>query len=130
MSKEPEKKSIISSDNGGLIQEVLRQIKLIWLLLTDKRVNIFLKSLPIMAFAYLIFPFDIAPGIALPIIGVLDDAAVVWIGTSLFVSLSPEDVVEEHMNSLKNMVNSSFRDIPDADVVDAEARDITDSPKS
>lgn len=130
MKKDSENKSIISSENSGLVQEFLRQIKLIWLLFTDKRVNFLLKTLPIMALAYLLAPFDLAPGMALPIIGVLDDAAVVWIGTTLFVSLSPPEVVEEHMNALTNVIDSSFKDVPDEEIVDAEARDVTDDQDS
>ncbi|MFC2028353.1 YkvA family protein [Chloroflexota bacterium] len=130
MESEPGNKSIIPSPSGGLIQEIIRQIKLVWLLLSDKRVNIFLKTLPILSLAYLVIPFDLAPGLALPIIGALDDAAIVWIGTSLFVGLCPPEIVEEHMESLKNIIDTTWKDIPGKDVVDAEARDVNDQQET
>ena len=42
---------------------------------------------------YLVLP-DIVPG---PI----DDAAVIWLATYLFVELCPPDVVQEHLDALK-----------------------------
>jgi uncharacterized membrane protein YkvA (DUF1232 family) len=125
MSLESKNKSIIPAPDGGLLQEIIRQIKLIWLLLKDKRVNIFLKVLPVISLIYLVIPFDFVPGIALPVIGALDDAAVVWIGTALFVGLCPPEIVEEHMDSLKKIIDTTWKDIPDEDIVDAEARDIS-----
>jgi uncharacterized membrane protein YkvA (DUF1232 family) len=125
MSSKTKNKSIVPAPDGGLFQEIIRQVKLVWLLLKDKRVNVFLKTLPLLSLVYLVVPFDLAPGIALPVIGALDDAAVVWIGTALFVGLCPPEVVEEHMNTLKKTVNVSWKDVPDEEIVDAEARDVT-----
>ena len=125
MSSKTKNKSIVPAPDGGLLQEIIRQVKLVWLLLKDKRVNVFLKTLPVLSLVYLVVPFDLAPGIALPVIGALDDAAVVWIGTALFVGLCPPEVVEEHMNTLKKTVNVSWKDVPDEEIVDAEARDVT-----
>ena len=41
MSKEQKNKNIVPSPDGGLLQEIVRQVKLVWLLFKDKRVNIF-----------------------------------------------------------------------------------------
>ena len=125
MPSKTKNKSIVPAPDGGLLQEIIRQVKLVWLLLKDKRVNVFLKTLPLLSLVYLVVPFDLAPGIALPVIGALDDAAVVWIGTALFVGLCPPEVVEEHMNTLKKTVNVSWKDVPDEEIVDAEARDVS-----
>jgi len=121
-----EKKDIINAQNTGFFQDLVQRIKLIWRLMTDPRVNFFLKLLPIAALVYLIFPFDLAPGIAFPVIGALDDAAIVWIGTSLFMNLCPENVVEEHWNELTKVISAKWRDAgpdDDADVVDVTAHD-------
>lgn len=127
MSKNPQNKSIVPSQNGGFIQDVIRHVKLIWLLLKDKRVNVFLKLLPIASLVYLVSPIDLVSGLALPFIGALDDAAIVWIGTSLFISLCPENVVEEHIHSLEKIITSTWQDEPSEDeIVDADARDITE----
>ena len=122
-----EKKDIINAQNTGFFQDLVQRIKLIWRLMTDPRVNFFLKLLPIASLVYLIFPFDLAPGIAFPIIGALDDAAIVWIGTSLFMNLCPEDVVEEHWNELTKVISAKWRDAgpeDDADVVDVSPREV------
>ncbi|HCC78202.1 MAG: hypothetical protein A2X25_04635 [Chloroflexi bacterium GWB2_49_20] len=131
MSNNSQNKNMVPSQNGGLIKDFIRHIKLIWLLMTDKRVNIFLKLLPITSLVYLVSPIDLVSGLALPVIGALDDAAIVWIGTSLFISLCPEYVVEEHVLSLEKVITTTWKDVPGEDeVVDAEARDITgDQPK-
>ena len=128
MSEEPKKRSIIPSQNGGLIQDFIRHIKLIWLLISDKRINLFLKILPVASLVYLVSPFDMLSGMAFPVIGALDDAAIIWIGTSLFISLCPEDIVNEHTLSLEKTLTGSWKDPhSDDEIVDAEARDITES---
>jgi len=127
MTEGSKKKSIIPSQNSGLIQDVVRHIKLIWLLLSDKRINLFLKILPIASLVYLVSPIDMLPGMVVPVIGALDDAAIIWIGTSLFISLCPEDIVNEHMLSLEKTLTGAWKNTQgDDEIVDAEARDITD----
>ena len=131
MPEEPKKKSIIPSKNGGLIQDFVRHIKLIWLLIQDKRINIFLKILPFASLVYLVSPIDMLPGMVVPVVGALDDAAIIWIGTSLFISLCPEDIVNEHTLSLEKTLSGTWKNEQgEEEIVDAEARDITeDQPK-
>ena len=103
---------------GGPMREFVKRLKLIGRLMGDSRVSPFIKVLPLASLAYLIFPFDLAPGIALPIIGALDDAAVLWIGSQLFVELCPDEVVQEHMQALGSNVADDSDDIVDADATD------------
>ena len=105
---------------GGMLRNFVSRLKLITRLMSDRRVNAFLKLLPLASVAYLISPFDLAPGVVLPVIGVLDDAAILWIGSTLFVELCPPNVVQEHMNELA----SNMEDASSDDVVDAEATDV------
>lgn len=107
---------------GGPMREFVKRLKLIGRLMGDSRVSPFIKVLPLASLAYLIFPLDLAPGIALPIIGALDDAAVLWIGSQLFVELCPDEVVQEHMEAL----GGNLADTSD-DIVDADATDINDN---
>ena len=109
MPEGSKKKSIIPAQNTGLIQDVVRHIKLIWLLIKDKRVNVFLKILPIASLVYLVSPIDMLPGMVLPIIGALDDAAIIWIGTSLFISLCPENIVQEHTHALERTLTGIWK---------------------
>jgi hypothetical protein len=92
MSEKTNRK-IMLPQSGGFFQELTLRIKLILKLLGDRRVNALLKILPIGSLVYLVMP-DIAPG---PI----DDAALIWLATYLFVELCPPDVVQEHLEALK-----------------------------
>ncbi len=120
------KRDIISSQNSGFFQDIVRHLKLIGRLMADPRVNFFLKLLPVGALIYLISPIDIAPGLALPVIGALDDAAILWLGSSLFLSLCPEEVVREHLSAMDKVVDASWRDAEEAsktEIVDVQPRD-------
>lgn len=110
---------------GGMMRDVVKRLKLIARLMGDSRVNFFLKALPLASVAYLIFPFDLAPGVVFPIIGALDDAAILWLGSNLFVELCPDDVVKEHMQAIDNNLGGSSSD----EIVDAEAMDMDDDKK-
>ena len=91
MADKPNRKLSLPQ-NRGFVQDLTLRIKLIMRLLGDGRVNPLLKLLPIGSLVYLVVP-DIAPG---PI----DDAAVIWLATYLFVELCPPAVVEEHLQVL------------------------------
>ena len=105
------KGDIVTSQNAGFFQDLIQRVKLLWRLMGDRRVNFFLKLLPIASIVYLVSPLDLAPGLTLPVIGALDDAAIIWIGTSLFMSLCPDDVVQEHWDALKKVIPGSWRDV-------------------
>jgi len=113
--KRPSK--IMVPPQGGMLRDLVTRLKLIGRLMGDRRVNFLLKFLPLASVAYLIWPLD---AIAIPIIGVLDDAAILWIGSTLFVELCPPDVVQEHVNELA----SNLGEDSSGDVVDAEATDV------
>ena len=117
-------RKIVLPRTGGVFQELTLKIKLILKLLGDRRVNPLLKVLPIGSLVYLVMP-DIAPG---PI----DDAAVIWLATYLFVELCPPDVVQEHLEALKatRKVMDSYEEtsqpeaqgeVIDGEIVDGEA---------
>lgn len=103
---------------GGVVRNVLNQLKLIFRLMGDRRVSIFAKLVPIGALIYLVSPID---AISIPIIGVVDDAALLWLGSYIFTELCPPEVVAEHMQALAGNMNDG--DIQ-ADIVDAEATDV------
>lgn len=120
-------RNIISNQNSGFFQDMILRLKLILRLIGDRRVNFFVKLLPITAAIYVISPLDLIPGAVLPFIGALDDAAVIWLGTTLFMALCPEDVVEEHTNALEKVVTGTWRDAPQQDeadeIIDVEAKE-------
>jgi uncharacterized membrane protein YkvA (DUF1232 family) len=107
---------------GGAMRDIIRRLKLVGRLMGDSRVSPFIKALPLASLAYLIFPFDLAPGIALPIIGALDDAAILWFGSTLFVELCPDEVVKEHMQTLEGNLTDSSDEIVDVEPTDVDER--------
>ena len=103
---------------GGVVRNVLNQLKLVFRLMGDSRVSIFAKLVPIGALIYLVSPID---AISIPIIGVVDDAALLWLGSYIFTELCPPEVVAEHMQALAGNMNDGDTQ---EEVVDAEATDI------
>ena len=112
--------NFIVPQQGGMVRNVLNQLKLIFRLMGDSRVNIFAKLVPIGALAYLIWPWDAVP---IPFIGAVDDAALLWLGSYIFTELCPPAVVEEHMKELAGNMNVNDSQ---GDVVDVEATDVSD----
>lgn len=109
-------RTIIPSSKGGFFKDLTQRIKLIVRLIGDSRVNPLLKIIPVGAVVYLVFP-DLAPG---PI----DDAAILWLGTTLFVELCPPDVVAEHMEKLRLESSSGVDQASEeGDVVEGEYRE-------
>lgn len=104
---------------GGPMRNFVNHLKLIARLMADRRVNIFLKALPLASLGYLILPADLIP--VVPFVSALDDAAILWLGSTLFVELCPDDVVQEH----KRALNSNLSDDTD-EIVDAESTDVND----
>jgi uncharacterized membrane protein YkvA (DUF1232 family) len=121
------KRDIIQNQNSGFFQDLITRVKLILRLIGDKRINFFLKLLPIAAAIYVISPIDLLPGAVFPFIGALDDAVVIWLGTTMFVSLCPDDIVQEHTNALNKVVSGTWRDAGDeegtGEIIDASASD-------
>jgi hypothetical protein len=104
MSEQP-RRDIVRSEGGGFFQDLTLRIKLILKLLADRRVNPLLKLLPLGTAVYLFVP-DL-------VLGPLDDAAVIWLGSYLFVELCPPEVVSEHMRALTSVVDAEWRELDD-----------------
>jgi uncharacterized membrane protein YkvA (DUF1232 family) len=111
--------NLMISQQGGVVRNVINQLKLIFRLMGDSRVNLLAKLVPIGALVYLVSPVD---AISIPIIGAVDDAAILWLGSYIFTELCPPAVVAEHMKELAGNMNIN----PQDEVVDAEATDVND----
>lgn len=72
-------------------------LRVSWLLFWDRRVFPLLKVLPLAAFIYVISPVDFLRDFRLGI-GQLDDVIVTAILLTLFVALSPQKIVSEHIH--------------------------------
>ena len=112
--------NLLVPPKGGMLKDFVKRLKLITRLMGDRRVSMFAKLLPLASLAYLFWPADAIPMI--PVIGALDDAAILWIGSTLFVELCPTNVVKEHQAELE----SNLEEEGGGDIVDAEATDVND----
>lgn len=109
----------VTQQEGGVVRNILNQLKLIFRLMGDRRVSFFAKLIPVGTLIYLVSPVD---AISIPVIGVVDDAALLWLGSYIFTELCPPEVVAEHMKSLASNLQSGNDD----DVVDAETTDVNE----
>src|SRR5512143_3563444 len=120
-----EKRDIMIPPQGGMIGDFILRVKLILLLIGDRRVSPWLKIIPIAGIAYLISPLDLIPDIALPVIGELDDAAILWLTNALFIELCPPEIVDEHVKAIAARSKRSS----DEDVIEGETVEIKDQRK-
>lgn len=120
-----DKRDLMIPPQGGMIRDFILRVKLILRLIGDRRVNPWLKIIPVAGLAYLVSPLDIIPDIMLPVVGELDDAAILWLTNYLFIELCPPEIVNEHVKA----ITASSRREDDEDVIDAESVDIKDTRK-
>lgn len=115
-------KNKLAPSSPGFFQDLLLRIKLIYKLMGDRRVNPFLKLLPIGAVIYFIVP-DLA-------IGPFDDAAVLALASYLFIELCPDAVVQEHMRNLRLNTQPQAEVGKEGDlVIDAEFEEKEQGPE-
>lgn len=111
----------MQNSNAGknFISNLGVHLRLIGRLMLDRRVNFFLKLIPVASLAYLINPVDLPTP--------LDDIGVVWLGLTVFEELCPPAVVEEHLNNINRVVNVTGRDPAspsEEQTIDAEFRKV------
>ena len=95
---------------GNMFQDVLQQAKLAFNLMIDPRVQPLAKLVPIAAVAYLVLPLE--PTDVIPVLGQIDDVALVMLGLRLFFEFSPPEVVREHLKRLAHSVSWQAGDTP------------------
>ena len=89
-----------NKENSGFFSELWQQIRLVYRLLLDPEVPIYLKVLPFAAVIYLLLPFDFIPDV-IPGLGQLDDLTILIVGAKMFIDLSPHQVVERHLQGMR-----------------------------
>jgi hypothetical protein len=104
--------------SGGFFQDLTNRFRLVGRLIMDPRVNPFLKILPFGTLIYVFSPIDLLS------LNPLDDAFIIWAGTTLFVELCPPEVIEEHMQALNRIMKGQWKDFraaaPEVEVVEGE----------
>jgi uncharacterized membrane protein YkvA (DUF1232 family) len=111
-----------TGNRWGIVAEIVRNARLVWRLLRDPRVPLPIKLIiPSVVGLYLLSPIDAMPDI-LPLLGQIDDIAVLLAGAALFIELCPRDVVEEHRAMLTQEARPERTDTHEGETVDAEYR--------
>ncbi|MBL8056412.1 MAG: DUF1232 domain-containing protein [Anaerolineales bacterium] len=130
MADSQEKRNLLGPyiPQGNLIREVVQQVKLVYNLMLDVRVPALAKLIPVAALAYLVLPLE--PTDLLPVLGQLDDVAIVMLGMRFFLELAPAEVVREHLKRLTEGGRWDVVDTPpanppasDGEVVDGSVRE-------
>ncbi|HEY8824974.1 MAG TPA: YkvA family protein [Candidatus Limnocylindria bacterium] len=102
------------SEVVDLIRRLPMYIRLVWALIRDGRVPVQQKLILVGIGAYLFFPIDLIPDFV-PVLGQLDDLAVVLLGLDLFIRSAPPDIVEEHLAKISQDKDQLSRDIATAE---------------
>lgn len=85
----------------GFLGELWQQIRLVFYLIKDREVPIYLKVLPFLGVAYTLFPIDLVTDFV-PVLGQLDDLTLLLIGAKVFIEMSPPQVVARYMDQMRN----------------------------
>lgn len=121
MSKEtPERDISEKAKDPGFWKEMWNQFRLVFYLLRDPEVPIYLKLLPLAALVYVLVPIDFAPDFY-PVLGQLDDLTALLVGAKVFIEMAPPHVVARHIGQLQPGAGEAEADpLADAIVIDAE----------
>ncbi len=91
-----------------------RNIVLVWRLLRDPRVPLFLKFIIPMAGFSVLWPLDLVKDF-IPIFGRVDDLLALIIGLIVFVKLSPSRIAQEHRQNIWGTGRKEQGDVTEAE---------------
>ncbi|HXH23399.1 MAG TPA: YkvA family protein [Dehalococcoidia bacterium] len=83
---------------GGL--PLRPKLRLARAILSDRRIPVAVRILPVALVLYLAMPLDIVPDF-IPVLGQLDDALVVLVGVALLLRFARREVLAEHVAALE-----------------------------
>ena len=106
-----------------LLPKAIKLGVLVWRLLFDKRVSIFIRALVPLALLYIISPFDLIKD-RIPVLGRFDVLIVIGLALLFLIKLAPKSVVDEHMGVIPKSNRPEDND-PDK-VVDGTSKVIDD----
>jgi uncharacterized membrane protein YkvA (DUF1232 family) len=121
-----QKKVVRVGEASGVLDEIIKNIKLIWRLLNDRRISPWLKMIIPATLLYLLFPVDIVPDFV-PGLGQLDDIAVILLGLKFFVEMCPDEIVRQHLDELASVV-SPWRVVEEDETPEAEPSRYIEAP--
>ena len=97
-----------------LMRRLPTYIRLVWALLRDGRVPAAQKLILVGIGGYIVLPIDLIPDFV-PVLGQLDDIAVVLLGLDLFIRSAPPAIVDEHLTRITQDRDQLSRDIATAE---------------
>ena len=114
----------------GFWREIVHQARLVYCLLRDPDVPIYLKLVPFISLIYLMLPFDFVPDVLVGL-GQLDDLTVMLIGSKIFIELAPPHLVSKHRHAIR--ISDGYEDeeeIADTIIIDSQHEVMDEITKS
>ncbi len=96
----------------GFWVDMLRSFRLAWRLLRDQNVPLITKLIPLGALAYVLLPIDLVPD-AIPVLGQMDDLAILLLGIRVFIAIVPRGIVQQHRDQMDGVTSQASKDIID-----------------
>lgn len=96
-----ESDAVARTKDEGFWREMWHQVRLVWFLVRDPEVPLYLKVLPLAVFIYILIPTDFIPDFFLGF-GQLDDLTALIVGGKVFIELAPQRVVAEYIQSMQS----------------------------
>jgi uncharacterized membrane protein YkvA (DUF1232 family) len=78
----------------------IKQFRLTIRMLNDPRVSYATKAIPLVVLLYVLSPVDLIPDM-IPLVGLIDDVAILLAGMRLFEAFVPDYIVYEHRAALE-----------------------------
>jgi uncharacterized membrane protein YkvA (DUF1232 family) len=85
-------------------------VRLIWRLVRDRRVPMYLKGMLGLVVLYVLSPLDLIPVTVALMFGLVDDLAILILGVNWFLRLAPRDAVDDHLKTLPPDFQQSFQE--------------------
>jgi uncharacterized membrane protein YkvA (DUF1232 family) len=120
--------------DAGFFRELWQQIRLVFYLIKDSEVPLYLKILPLAGILYTLFPIDIIADVV-PVLGQLDDLTILLIGAKVFIEMSPPHVVARYMAQMRGepevtIIEGSAAAPPEPKLIEGEIVDDSVSLKT
>jgi len=107
----------------ALLGTLFSRVRLTGRLLREPAVPLIVKTLPLVAALYVIFPLDFVPDL-IPVLGQLDDLGVIVVALEAFIHLCPPDAIAFHGAAISQgrKYTPMLRQENPGKVIDAEFR--------
>jgi uncharacterized membrane protein YkvA (DUF1232 family) len=84
-----------------LLMHLPQLLRLIGRLFKDRRVPVSGKVVFVLSIAYFLLPFDLIPDFIQPLIGQIDDIAILLAGMRYLLRQTPPNLLEEHLAQIR-----------------------------